>query len=709
MSMIRCKDGLHFYDSEKHLTCPYCAKKTGNYTEASGTTVRVGIENEHNENTGNSYIDNKTKLNSLKSLKTILIESKLSSKGKRFKIFLSSTYEDLREYRDAAFNAIHSIGYYCEDMKNWPAYNQNGIIFSIEKVSQCDVFILILAHRYGSIDPKTHCSIVELEYNKAKDLKIPILAFFLDENIPWPPKYIEWSNKEKLNNLKKSITADTVIKFFKSPYDLAAKVTQSLVLLKPDNSDIKFSTIKVDPNSNLTQKPDIVVKIGSSLEETDLLFLVKRSKNNYIENKLKLISQEFYKLKDIIPNDLNLLFDSFLQTKAQNDYIADAKDRIEDVRMLDNTIKKLYISKNTLMKLFNSTFSIIVKECTNNNENISNNRIDTVTDIYDIASPGAIRTMDMRFSSLPIEKTIEEANEAYFFSVGGKNRFLGVSISDDRVYSVGLKDGSWVEWRPFFAESITKNFPKGCFIVKYNDKTQIIKPKRFSKTLTKIAKKLLGEDGILEIDVSFSMSRQEIAELVLKIAHNLHSIHTKNIIHGDIKPENVILTPNGPLLIDSFNLKSDDISPGWTPYWAAPEQFLQDKISFKTDIYPLGKILTEIINAHLVGEVKKFKTPPLPNGINEYDLFINPTIYIDQENKVIRNQKFVNKWISFIKNCLAFEMNKRPSLNQFCEGLHELILLKSLSGDIKIQLPSSYCASKYIDGRVKISQVVLDI
>jgi len=349
--MIRCKEGLHFYNSAKHLTCPYCAENTDNYTETSGTTVRVGIENEHDENTGNSDRDNKKKSNSLKSLKAILVESKLSSKGKKFKIFLSSTYEDLKEYRDAAFNAIHSIGYYCEDMKNWPAYNQNGSVFSIEKVSQCDVFILILAHRYGSVDPKTHCSIVELEYNKAKELKIPILAFFLDENIPWPPKYIEWSNKEKLNNLKKTITTDTVIKIFKSPYDLAAKVTQALVLLKPDSSDIKFSTIKVDPNSNLTQKPDIVVKIGSSIEENDLLFLVKRSKNNYIANKLKRISQEFDKLKDIIPNDLNLMFDSFLQSKAQKDYIADAKDRIEDVRMLDNTLKKLYISKNTLMTI----------------------------------------------------------------------------------------------------------------------------------------------------------------------------------------------------------------------------------------------------------------------------------------------------------------------------------------------------------------------
>jgi len=190
----------------------------------------------------------------------------------------------------------------------------------------------------------------------------------------------------------------------------------------------------------------------------------------------------------------------------------------------------------------------------------------------------------MVFESSPSGKTIEEAKkESYFFSVGGKNRFLGVSISDDRVYSVGLKDDSWVEWRPFFTESITKNFPKGCFLIKYNDKTQTIKPKKFKKTLTKIAKKLLGEDGILEINVSFSMSRQEIAELVLKIAHSLHSIHTKNIIHGDIKPENVILTKNGPLLIDSFNLKCDDISPGWTPYWAAPEQFLQEKVSSNVD------------------------------------------------------------------------------------------------------------------------------
>jgi eukaryotic-like serine/threonine-protein kinase len=72
----------------------------------------------------------------------------------------------------------------------------------------------------------------------------------------------------------------------------------------------------------------------------------------------------------------------------------------------------------------------------------------------------------------------------------------------------------------------------------------------------------------------------------------LHS-QTPPIIHRDIKPQNIQLTPDGRIFLLDFGLsKSGNTSkPGWTPGFAPREQISGEGTDVRTDIYSMGATL----------------------------------------------------------------------------------------------------------------------
>jgi len=68
-----------------------------------------------------------------------------------------------------------------------------------------------------------------MEYRSARSANIPVLAFFVDDSILWPPAYVDAENKAALNNFKALVEKDVTRKIFSSPDMLNAMVTQSLV------------------------------------------------------------------------------------------------------------------------------------------------------------------------------------------------------------------------------------------------------------------------------------------------------------------------------------------------------------------------------------------------------------------------------------------------------------------------------------------------
>ena len=72
-------------------------------------------------------------------------------------------------------------------MEHLPASDANAITASLKLVDEADIYIGVLAHRYGYI-PKTNnrqkISITEMEYNRAVERKMPRLIFIMDKAHP---------------------------------------------------------------------------------------------------------------------------------------------------------------------------------------------------------------------------------------------------------------------------------------------------------------------------------------------------------------------------------------------------------------------------------------------------------------------------------------------------------------------------------------------
>jgi hypothetical protein len=84
---------------------------------------------------------------------------------KRLQVFVSSTFIDLRDERQAAVEAILSAGHIPAGMELFAAGDESQMEVIKGWIDQSDVYLLILGGRYGSIEPKTGKSYVELESN----------------------------------------------------------------------------------------------------------------------------------------------------------------------------------------------------------------------------------------------------------------------------------------------------------------------------------------------------------------------------------------------------------------------------------------------------------------------------------------------------------------------------------------------------------------
>jgi serine/threonine protein kinase/DNA-binding winged helix-turn-helix (wHTH) protein len=109
------------------------------------------------------------------------------------------------------------------------------------------------------------------------------------------------------------------------------------------------------------------------------------------------------------------------------------------------------------------------------------------------------------------------------------------------------------------------------------------------------------------------MPEKEIVRLSVQMAEGLAVAHAQGVVHCDLKPGNIIITPEGYLKILDFGLAQlvrppEEISTrgssqvksaaGTLPYMA-PEQLLGERVDSRTDIYAIGNVLYEMATGRL--------------------------------------------------------------------------------------------------------------
>jgi len=128
--------------------------------------------------------------------------------------------------------------------------------------------------------------------------------------------------------------------------------------------------------------------------------------------------------------------------------------------------------------------------------------------------------------------------------------------------------------------------------------------------------------GSLDKRLGAPLPPPEVARIGAAIADALHSIHAQDVIHLDLKPDNVIVRPDGPAVLVDFALAHHRHLPdlvaeerrytaGSAPY-ISPEQVRGTRTDARSDLFALGVVLYELATGRLA-----FGTPATLGGLRD--------------------------------------------------------------------------------------------
>lgn len=143
------------------------------------------------------------------------------------RVFVSSTYKDLKDYREQVIIALRRMKLDDVSMEYFVADAQKPVDKCLKDVASSDLYVGIFAWRYGSIPEGYDKSITELEYREALNSKKDCLIFLQNKSAEWPSK-LKDDNLTKIENLRSEFKKKFTVDHFESPHDLAFKVATSV-------------------------------------------------------------------------------------------------------------------------------------------------------------------------------------------------------------------------------------------------------------------------------------------------------------------------------------------------------------------------------------------------------------------------------------------------------------------------------------------------
>ncbi len=186
---------------------------------------------------------------------------------KKFQIFISSTYEDLKDERDQAIKAVLEMGHIPVGMEMFSAADEEQWQLISRQIKETDYYIVIIGHRYGS-ETDEGISYTEKEYDYAVTLGVPTLGFIIDDEASWPKKFIDGSQKKKrkLEQFKEKVKGK-LVQFWFSKDDLHGKVSISLVKAMNTNPRIGWTRASEAIGNEVTKELTRLSHENSSLRE----------------------------------------------------------------------------------------------------------------------------------------------------------------------------------------------------------------------------------------------------------------------------------------------------------------------------------------------------------------------------------------------------------------------------------------------------------
>ncbi len=148
---------------------------------------------------------------------------------KRFQLFVSSTYADLKEERRAVIQALMEMDCIPAGMELFPAADEEQFQFIKSVINDCDYYVLIVGGRYGST-AKDGMSYTEKEYEYAKSIGVKVLSFLHESpsDIPLGKSELDPAQRARLDDFRTKIKSNTLVKLWSKPSELPGLVALSL-------------------------------------------------------------------------------------------------------------------------------------------------------------------------------------------------------------------------------------------------------------------------------------------------------------------------------------------------------------------------------------------------------------------------------------------------------------------------------------------------
>lgn len=194
---------------------------------------------------------------------------------KRYQVFISSTYSDLKEERGKVMQTVMSLDCIPAGMEFFTAIDSEQLEFIKRIIDDCDYYILIIGGKYGSMT-EDGISYTEQEYNYAVSKGIRVLAFLHDNinQLTTDKIELDQNKREKLEAFRDKVKTGRLVQFWSNADDLNGKVAVSLT-----------KTIKTYPaigwvRGNTPANEKTLQEINELRKELEALRKYKQEKEN---------------------------------------------------------------------------------------------------------------------------------------------------------------------------------------------------------------------------------------------------------------------------------------------------------------------------------------------------------------------------------------------------------------------------------------------
>ena len=219
---------------------------------------------------------------------------------RKFSIFISSTYEDLKKERQALIGVALENNFIPVGMEQFHAAPTSQWNVITKMIDECDFYLLVIGGRYGSIDEEAGISYTEKEYNYAKDKRLPVLVLIKE-----PSAIVEsekdagedkYDKMQRLDKFRERVKNDkNTVDFFTDLNNLMYKASSTF------SKAINYA----DDNAGWVRYRDIVDIINEEAEGRNKINAeVVEHQQNMLEDMKKMFSQFGSRLAELENNKL---------------------------------------------------------------------------------------------------------------------------------------------------------------------------------------------------------------------------------------------------------------------------------------------------------------------------------------------------------------------------------------------------------------------